>query len=400
MSLDARKLEKYQRLVEIARDLASTLDLNILLNRIIDAASDLTEAGAASILLYDDAARQLNFQVATNLDLQTMRGLVVPLEGSTAGLAVSTRKLVRIDDGREDDRIYKKVEQVTRFPTESMLAMPLITKEKVVGVLEVLNKRQGLFTAEDEDLLQVLGAQAAVAIENTRLFQQSDLIAEFVHELRTPLASIGTSTYLLLRPEMSQEQREAMIHGIHSETMRLNTLASTFLDLARLESGRVQFHLAAFDLLPMLEECRQIMQAKADEKQIAIRLEVPQDFPPVEADRDKLKQVVLNLISNAIKYNCLGGRITLTAGRGQKDWTLAVEDTGMGIPEKALPHLFEKFYRVNASEGKVPGTGLGLSICKQIVSGHGGSIAVRSRAGKGTTFTIHIPYKKSERAVS
>jgi signal transduction histidine kinase len=400
MNPDARRLENYRRLVEIARDLASTLDLDILLNRIIDAASDLTEAGAASILLYDDAARQLNFQVATNLDLQTMRGLVVPLEGSTAGLAVSTRKLVRIDDGRDDERIYKKVEQVTRFPTESMLAVPLITKEKVVGVLEVLNKRQGRFTAEDEDLLQVLGAQAAVAIENTRLFQQSDLIAEFVHELRTPLASIGTSTYLLLRPEMSQEQREAMIHGIHSETMRLNTLASTFLDLARLESGRVQFHLAAFELLPLLEECRQIMQAKADEKQIVVQLEVPQGFPPVDADRDKLKQVVLNLISNAVKYNCTGGRVTLSAGRGEKDWTLAVKDTGMGIPTKALPHLFEKFYRVNASEGKVPGTGLGLSICKQIVSGHGGSIAVKSTPGKGTTFTIHIPCKKIERAVS
>jgi signal transduction histidine kinase len=162
----------------------------------------------------------------------------------------------------------------------------------------------------------------------------------------------------------------------------------------------VQFHLAAFELLPLLEECRQIMQAKADEKQIVVQLEVPQGFPPVDADRDKLKQVVLNLISNAVKYNCTGGRVTLSAGRGEKDWTLAVKDTGMGIPTKALPHLFEKFYRVNASEGKVPGTGLGLSICKQIVSGHGGSIAVKSTPGKGTTFTIHIPCKKIERAVS
>lgn len=400
MSTVERKLQRYQRLVEIARDLASTLDLDILLNRIIRAASDLTEAEAASILLYDDAARQLNFQVATNLDLQTMRGLDVPLEGSIAGLAVTSRKVVRIDDGHGDERIYKKVEQVTRFLTVTMLAVPLITKEKVVGVLEVLNKRQGLFSVEDENLLQVLGAQAAVAIENTRLFQQSDLIAEFVHELRTPLASIGTSTYLLLRPEMSQEQRETMIHGIHSETMRLNTLASSFLDLARLESGRVQYHLESFPLFPLLEECRQIMQGKADERQISIQLEVPPDFPPVEMDRDKLKQVVLNLLSNAIKYNCPAGKVVLSAGLKPGGWTLAVQDTGMGIPEKALPHLFEKFYRVNASEGKVPGTGLGLSICKQIVSGHGGSIAVKSRPGKGTTFTIHIPSRSSQRAVS
>jgi signal transduction histidine kinase len=117
-------------------------------------------------------------------------------------------------------------------------------------------------------------------------------------------------------------------------------------------------------------------------------------------DRDKLKQVVLNLLSNAIKYNCPAGKVVLSAGLKPGGWTLAVQDTGMGIPEKALPHLFEKFYRVNASEGKVPGTGLGLSICKQIVSGHGGSIAVKSRPGKGTTFTIHIPSRSSQRAVS
>jgi signal transduction histidine kinase len=275
-----------------------------------------------------------------------------------------------------------------------LLGVPLITKDKIVGVLEAINKQEGNFTEADEDLLLVLGAQAAVAIENTRLFQQSDLIAEFVHELRTPLASIGTSTYLLLRPEISQEQREQMVYSIHSETLRLNALASTFLDLARLESGRVQFHLAQFDLLPLLEECRQVMQSKADESQVTIGIEVPAEFPQVEADRDKLKQVVLNLLSNAIKYNCPNGRITLRAAMGSPCWTLSVSDTGLGIPDKSLPHLFEKFYRVRAYEGKAPGTGLGLSICKQIVSGHGGSISVKSKLGQGTTFTIHIPCKK------
>jgi signal transduction histidine kinase len=243
-------------------------------------------------------------------------------------------------------------------------------------------------------LLLVLAAQAAVAIENTRLFQQSDLIAEFVHELRTPLASIGTSTYLLLRPEISQEQREQMINNIHHETMRLNAMASSFLDLARLESGRVQFHLTDFDLAPLLEECRQVMQSKADESQITIHVDVPSDFPRVTADRDKFKQVVLNLLSNAIKYNCHKGEVRLYAGLEKGGWTLSVADTGMGIPEKALPHLFEKFYRVAGSEKKAAGTGLGLSICKQIVSGHGGSISVTSKPGQGSTFTIHMPFKK------
>ena len=393
MNDNKKQLEGYRRLIDIARDLASTLDLDILLNRIVSAAADLTETEAASILLYDDAARQLYFQVATNLDQPTMRGLAVPLEGSIAGWIVTNRQPARITDAKRDPRHFG-IEKQTHITTKSLLGVPLITKDKVVGVLEVINNKDGEFTDDDEDLLQVLGAQAAVAIENARLFLQSDLVAEFVHELRTPLASIGTATYLLLRPEMSQEQRQSMIHNIHSETLRLNTLASSFLDLARLESGRVQFRLTCFDLPPLLDECKQIMQSKADECHVTVEIEIPPDFPQVEADRDKLKQVVLNLMSNAIKYNCPNGLVAITAGQDDAEWTLSVRDTGMGIPAKALPHLFQKFYRVQASEGKVAGTGLGLSICKQIVSGHGGSIEVKSKYGKGTTFTIHIPKQK------
>ena len=355
-----KRLEGYRRLIEIARDLASTLDLDNLLDRIIHAAADITDAEAASILLYDDAARQLNFQVATNLDLQTMRGLVVPLEGSMAGWIVTNRQPVLIANAHEDPRFYQNIEQVTRFTTKSMLGMPLITKDKVVGVLEVINKRSGDFTDADEDLLLVLGAQAAVAIENARLFQQSDLIAEFVHELRTPLASIGTSTYLLLRPEISQEQRELMIKGIHSETLRLNTLASSFLDLARLESGRVQFHLTQFESATISRGMLSIHAKQGRGKRDHIERGGPCRFPPVEADRDKFKQVVLNLVSNAIKYNSPNGRVDLSAGHDNNGWMLSVSDTGMGIPKKSLAHLFEKFYRAQGLGSNAPGTGLGL----------------------------------------
>jgi signal transduction histidine kinase len=144
-------------------------------------------------------------------------------------------------------------------------------------------------------------------------------------------------------------------------------------------------------LLPLLEECNQIMQAKAEEDSITVEINIPADFPQVEADRDKFKQVVLNLLSNAIKYNRPNGSVFLTGLMGERDWTLSIRDTGMGIPEKAQPHLFQKFYRVRASENKVTGTGLGLSICKQIVSGHGGSIELESKLGVGTTFIIHMP---------
>ena len=389
--IKTQRLDGYRRLIEIARDLASTLDLDVLLERIVSAAAEVSGSEAASILLYDNLTQQLYFQVATNLDEPTMRGVVVPLDGSIAGWIVINRKAVRIVDAREDPRFFGTVDQMTGRPTRSILGVPIITKNKVVGVLEALNKEHGKFTEGDESLLSVLGAQAAVAIENARLFQQSDLISEFVHELRTPLASLSTATYLLLRPEMSRDQQEQIIHNIHGETLRLNSLASSFLDLARLESGRVQFHKTSFKIADLLFECKDIMNSKAEEEKIQIKIEASDNLPAFEADRDKIKQVLLNLLSNAIKYNRPNGSVILNAHANETEVCVSVQDTGVGVPEEAIPHLFEKFYRVRETEGKAAGTGLGLSICKQIVQGHGGRMEIKSKLGVGTSFSVHLP---------
>jgi len=389
--IKTQTLDSYLRLIEISRDLASTLDLDTLLADIVRASADITSAAAASILLYDDTARQLYFQIATDMDEPTMRGLIVPLDKSIAGWIVTNRKSVRIDDAHKDERFFSDVEQTVGYSTKSLLGIPLITKNKIVGVLEVVNKKRGRFTDPDESMLTVLGAQAAVAIENARLFQQSDLIAEFVHELRTPLASLSTATYLLLRPEMSREQSDQIINNIHNETLRLNSLASSFLDLARLESGRVQFRKTRFSAADLIYECRDVMMSKAQETDVQIRVDVPNDMPLMEADRDKIKQILLNLTSNAIKYNRPNGSVIITGSFSDADLTITIQDTGIGIPEDSIPHLFEKFYRVREHEGKASGTGLGLSICKQIVQGHNGRIEVKSKMGVGTFFNIHLP---------
>ena len=389
--IKTRTLDGYLRLIEISRDLASTLDLDTLLSDIVHAAADITAAEAASILLYDDTARQLYFQIATNIDEPTMRGLIVPLDNSIAGWIVTNRQTVRIDDAHQDERFFGDVDQTIDYSTKSLLGIPLITKNKVVGVLEVVNKKRGKFTDADESILTVLGAQAAVAIENARLFQQSDLIAEFVHELRTPLASLSTATYLLLRPEMSREQSDQIVNNIHNETLRLNSLASSFLDLARLESGRVQFRKTRFSVADLIYECRDVMMTKAQETNVQIRVDVPNDMPLMEADRDKIKQIFLNLISNAIKYNRPNGSVIITGSFTDAELTITIQDTGVGIPEDSVPHLFEKFYRVREHEGKASGTGLGLSICKQIVQGHNGRIEVKSKMGVGTSFGVHLP---------
>ncbi len=383
-------VNRYQRLIELSRDLASTLDLDTLLRRIVQIAAELCESEQASILLYDHVKGELYFEAATNLDQPMMSGLSVPVDSSIAGWIVTHRQPIIISDTSQDKRHFSNVAKITNTNTRSLLGAPLITKDKVVGALEAINKRNGEFTIEDQEILITLGAQAAVAIENARLFQQSDLIADLVHELRTPLASLNTAVHLLLRTDVPDEQRSRISEIIRDEIFRLSEMTTSFLDLARLESGRAQFHPSHFDLGKLLQDCHEMMHSRAIEKGLTLYLDASPELPPVYADQDKIKQVVLNLVSNAIKYNSPAGSIWIKAN-ADEDVVISVRDTGPGIPPESLPNMFQKFFRVPGLEDMSSGTGLGLSICKRIVEAHNGSIDVESAVGKGTTFSVHLP---------
>lgn len=387
-------LERYQRLAEISRELASTIDLTALLNRIVQAAADLSNAEAASILLYEESKKQLYFQSATNLEEPFMRGLIVPVEGSIAGWIVTHRRPLIILDAQNDPRHFAQIGKMTNITTVSLLGVPLIAKDKVVGALEAINKRQGDFSTEDQDVLMDLGAQAAVAIENARLFQQSDLIAELIHELRTPLGSLRTATHILKNKDVSDEQRHKIVQILYDETCRLIEMTSAYLDLARLESGRIEFNSQVFDPHTLLEECINVMDARVKENHLELSLSAPDHLPPLKADRDKIKQVILNLLSNAITYNCPNGQIQVSAEVQNRELLLSVSDTGRGIREADLAHLFEKFYRAQPTEKLASGTGLGLAISKQIIEAHGGKIEVKSQVEVGTTFLVRLPLHK------
>lgn len=388
-------LKRYQRLAEISRDLASTVDLTVLLNRIVQAAADLSNAEAASILLYEESKKQLYFQSATNLDEPFMRGLIVPVDGSIAGWIVTHRSPIIILDAQNDPRHFAQIGKITNITTTSLLGVPLIAKDKVVGALEAINKRQGDFSTEDQNVLMDLAAQAAIAIENARLFQQSDLIAELIHELRTPLGSLRTATHILRNKDVSDDQRQKIVQILDDETSRLIEMTSAYLDLARLESGRIEFHSQVFDPHTLLDECINLMDAKVKEYHLELSLSIPDNLPPLKGDRDKLKQVFLNLLSNAIKYNCPNGEIKLSVETLASELVISISDTGRGIREADLNHLFEKFYRAQPTEKLASGTGLGLAISKRIIEAHGGRIDVQSRLGKGTTFLVHLPLRKS-----
>ena len=290
------QISRYKKILSISSDLTSTLDLDILLKRIVEAAAELTDSEAASILLYDERLERIYFQVASQFEDPTLRGVEVPVEGSIAGWIVKNRQPIIINDTTNDDRHFGQIDQSLGHKTDSLLGVPLIAKDKVSGVLEAINKHKGFFSADDQEALLNLGTQAAIAIENSRLFQQFDLISEFVHELRTPLASLRTATHLLTHPEIDDTKRDQLAKSIQRETSRLADMSTDFLNVARLESGRSQIQLETFSPRILLNECFQLIIDQAEEKGLYCNIEVPNDLPNIQGDCDKIKQAVYEIV--------------------------------------------------------------------------------------------------------
>ncbi len=385
------RIARLEGLLEINRSLAAMLDLRPLLYCIVSAARELTQTEASSILLVDRKSGQLHFEAATNL--QGIRSIVVPMEGSIAGQVVQSGKHIVVSDIRNDARTaYRQTDEQSGFVTRSILAVPLIVRKKVIGVLEAMNKKEGNeFTDEDLELLTVLGDQAAVAVQNALLFQQSDLIAEMVHEIRTPLAAVIAYAELMQRPNVTLEQDRQFADIILHEAERLNDMTSSFLDLARLESGRARLAQDPVDMSTVIRMVVNVMLPQSDAKQIGVSVEIADNLPPIVGDAQRLHQAILNLLNNAVKYCLPGDNITVVASCDENHLSVSVVDTGQGISEDTLPHIFERFYRVPGSEGQAIGTGLGLTITQQIVEAHGGRITVSSEVGQGTTFTFTLP---------
>jgi signal transduction histidine kinase len=389
---------RYERLMDITCQLNSTLDLDALLKRIVTAASELTETEQASILLVDPDTGELRFEAASNLSRAEMEAIPVPLRGSLAGWVVTHGEPVLVEDARSDSRWFARVDKTIKFTTRNVLAVPMNLQNRPVGVVEAINKRNDQpWTEDDVNTLSALANQAATAIQNARLFQQSDFIAEIVHELRTPLAALKASTALLLRPTLPEGMRQEIVLTMQQETERLTALTTDFLDLARLESGRTRLQTRVFDIRALLEECVTLVAPRAAERDIDI--EIRGDPLRASADRDKIKQVLLNLLTNAIKYNREHGSIYCTIdvqrdsppGSSAGCLLISVQDTGNGINEEDQKRVFEKFFRVADTSGQVTGTGLGLSIAKRIVEAHDCDMWLRSELGVGTTFYFTLP---------
>lgn len=400
-NLEAISPQNLQRLVEISIRLSSTLYLDELLLLVMDVATELTNTETASILLVDRKTGQLHFVASTRGAVPT--DTAVPLDNSIAGWVVRHGRSLVLSDVQTDDRFYANVDKDLEFVTRSMLAVPLVTSQGTIGALEVLNKRDNApYTGQDVTLMEALASQSAVAIMNAHLFHQSDLVAEIMHEIKTPIMAISAASELLNRPDVPAEKHGELARMIKQESMRLSNMTRDFLDFARMESGRVRFKREPVDLSAIIQDVVNLVQSQAAERHITMATELDPDLAsPGNAlaligDRDRIKQVLLNLVSNAIKYNKENGRITISAQVAEGDEIrLRVADTGRGIDPQDIDHLFERFYRVPGSEGISEGSGLGLSVAEKIVKEHGGRIEVTSIPGEGTTFTVYLPLAKS-----
>jgi signal transduction histidine kinase len=226
---------------------------------------------------------------------------------------------------------------------------------------------------------------------------KTELVSMVAHELRSPLTCISGFSELLLDMDITREQSEEYAHIILKESNRLSDLINKFLDISKIESGKSQMQKTPVDLRMLIEKVLDFNSQLAEKKQIQVDFDAPQEVSTMNLDRDMMEQVILNLYSNAIKYCPERASVSIRLIENEKDITIDIEDSGFGISEKSLPHIFEKFYRVTDNEKvmDITGSGLGLALVREIVEIHGGKIKVRSALGKGSTFTIVLPRSAS-----
>lgn len=225
---------------------------------------------------------------------------------------------------------------------------------------------------------------------------KSDIVANVSHELRTPLASIKAYAELLLHNIEGDDRalRDQFLGVIDLEADRLSQLISDLLNLSRLEAGRFEVRKVQVDLGDLLADVLAMLDMQRRSHEVIIRVDIPADLPSPTADREMLTMIVKNLVANAIKFSRRGGEVLIALHREPERLVLQVIDHGIGIPSDALPHLFQKFYRVRtATDAGIEGTGLGLVLVKQAVEAHGGTIDVESELGAGTTFTVRLPWE-------
>lgn len=394
------------RLVEISVTLNSTLNLTRLLQFITHSAADLVDSRAASILMLDENTQDLYVAAATGVDPEELPRIPVPRDGSIAGTILRQDRALILNDIVGGERGFREVGTPVSGEVRTLIGVPLRIKDCVTGVLEAVNKHEGIYDETDMQILTNVASLAAVAIDNAwqvqalnRAYEElgkveklkSDFIAIASHELRTPLGLILGNAALLLdhADEEGQEYAEAVLSS--AERMRGLVEEMTNMNMLQMASAEVMMKLKALNevVRSAHDEVIDLVRAKGQK----LELSLPEGDLRAMVDGPKLSMAIAHLLNNAIRFTDSDGRIELALETHGREAWIRVRDDGAGIPEDQLDTVFDLFYQVEDHlTRRHGGMGLGLAIVKAIAEAHGGRIWVESAgAEQGATFTLAVP---------
>ena len=390
-----------------ARALGSSLELDEAFGAFIRELRGLVPFERTAIVLVDGDSATTMATAGRGAEEVFLPGSSAPIEGSVLERVIEDGAiLVRRDLG---DRLYPADEKLLALGLRSELVTPLLAGARPIGMLSLSRETVDAFSEDEIELVALLGRLVATAVQNIRAYEAerrrveelgrlSQLRADFVslvsHELRSPMAAvIGAARTLEDRWRMlTAAQRESFLALIGDETSRLAELVGDVLDTSRIEAGTFSYRFEDVDLGRVVDEA--VDSAVLAQQDVRVVASVRGALPTIRGDRARLRQVLGNLIENAVKYSPEGGEVRVSAAASNGAVTIAVRDTGPGIPREQQARIFEKFGRADVEGGSKPGTGLGLFIARSIAEAHGGSLDVSSGAGAGSTFTLKLPVRR------
>jgi signal transduction histidine kinase len=401
-----RRADQIDAANRCARALSSSLDLGEAFAAFIRELSAVLEFERIAIITAEGADAHTLASAGRGEDVVFPAGTRSPVEGSLLADVIEGGQTIERQD--LDPPRYSEEEEFLRLGLRARIAAPVYAGAHAVGMLTVSRAEPHSFTRVDVELLTLLGRLVGSAVQNIRAYEAeratveelrrlSALRADFVslvsHELRSPMAAvIGSARTLQQRwRELSPEQRDAFLALIGDETNRLAVLVGDVLDTSRIEAGTFSYSFSDVDLASLLRDA--LAAAELGQDEVPLELEVSEPLPSLRADPERLRQVVANLLDNAIKYSPHGGPVEVRAWAENGHLSVAVRDHGPGVPTEHFKLIFEKFGR--GGSGAKPGTGLGLFIARSIAEAHGGSVEVESAPGGGARFLLKLPLATS-----
>jgi len=408
----ARSVEELKALGEVSQAVSSTLDLETVLTSIVRHAVQLSKADAGTIYEFDEIEQvfipRINYGVSDEF-IQAMRESKQRVGNKTVlGQSAKKRLPEQIADLVNVPNYPISYMKQTDF--RALLAVPLLRKDRHIGGLVVRRKAAGKFTESVVDLLQTFAAQSVIAIHNARLFHEievkgheleiankhkSEFLANMSHELRTPMNAILGYTELIIDNIYGEvpEKIQRVLERVEKNGQHLLSLINDVLDFSKIEAGRLTLTLTDYSMQDVIQTVATSVEALAAEKNLDLEVMIPKELMTGKGDEQRIAQVLLNLLGNAIKFTEEGG-VIVEATVSNETFLISVSDTGPGLSEADHKKIFEEFHQADGSSTREKGgTGLGLSISKKIVEMHGGHIWVDSIPKKGSTFRFTLPVR-------